>query len=245
MVQLPTIIQLLASRTASRFTRLLKSIGIRVVPKWVDSANHQIEAWTLSMCTKAEQFQNDGSCKTKPEDTPEVYRQMRGALQRAAEKTGDVQHHDAQSTVASEMLPDHLAAGFDTSGITLTYFVHEISKRQDLQTALRDELQRIEGPFRYRPAVEQLDHLSAPKDLDKLPLLSALIQETLRLRAAIPAPQPRITPAGGCVLGPQGEYRVPGGVRVSAQAHSLHRNAEVFDEPESWKPGEMAGCGRC
>ena len=187
------------------------------------------------MCTEAEQFQNDGSCKTKPEDTPEVYRQMRGALQRAAEKAGDVQHHDVKLTVASEML-DHLAAGFDTSGITLTYFVHEISKRQDLQTALRDELQRVESPFRYRPAAEQLDRLPAPKDLDKLPLLSALIQETLRLRAAIPGPQPRITPAGGCVLDPKDEYRVPGGVRVSAQAHSLHRNPEVFDEPESWKP---------
>jgi cytochrome P450 len=133
-------------------------------------------------------------------------------------------------------LLDHLAAGFDTSGITLTYFVHEISKRQDLQKALREELQRVDSPFRYQLAIEQLQHLPAPKDLDKLPLLAALIQETLRLRAAIPGPQPRVTPIEGCVLGPQGQYQIPWGVRVSAQAHSLHRNPEVFEEPESWKP---------
>jgi cytochrome P450 len=217
-----------------RFTRLLKRIGIRLVPKWVDSATQQIEDWVLSMCTKAEQFQSKEFGTAKPEDTPEVYQQMRRALRRFRDEAGDLEQ-DEKLAIASEMM-DHLTAGFDTSSITLTYLVHEISKRQDLQKTLRDELQHIESPLRYRPGAEELEQLPAPKDLDKLPLLGAIIQETLRLRSAIPAPQPRVTPDGGCVLGPQGEYRVPEGVRVSAQAHSLHRNAEVFDEPESWKP---------
>jgi cytochrome P450 len=216
-----------------RFTRYLRNIGIRVVPRWVDVANRNIEAWAMSMCAKAAQLQRNES--TKLEDVPEVYEQLNGALRKAEAKAESQDTTGLQLVIASEML-DHLAAGFDTSGITLVYFVHEISKRPDLQKALRDELQRIESPLRCSPGAEKLERLPAPKEIDKLPLLSAFIQETLRLRAAIPGPQPRITPTGGCTLGPHGEYHVPGGVRVSAQAHSLHRNADVFGEPESWKP---------
>jgi cytochrome P450 len=40
-----------------------------------------------------------------------------------------------------------------------------------------------------------------------------------------------MTPFPSCTLG---GYEIPGGVRVGAQAHSLHRNAEVYPEPEKW-----------
>jgi cytochrome P450 len=57
--------------------------------------------------------------------------------------------------------------------------------------------------------------------------------ETLRLNASIPGPQPRISPAGAFLndYGP-----LPAGTRVSAQAYSLHRNEEIFPEPENWDP---------
>jgi len=69
------------------------------------------------------------------------------------------------------------------------------------------------------------------KELDALPFLHALLMETLRLRAAIPGGQPRMTPHPSSTLGP---YTIPGGVRVGAQAHSVHRNADVYPEPERW-----------
>ncbi|KAK5005646.1 hypothetical protein LTR16_006065, partial [Cryomyces antarcticus] len=70
--------------------------------------------------------------------------------------------------------------------------------------------------------------LPSPKDLDALPLLHAVVMETLRLHAAIPGGQPRVTPRG-CVLG-------AASVRVSASAYGLHRNADVFPDAEAWRP---------
>jgi cytochrome P450 len=109
-----------------------------------------------------------------------------------------------------------------------------------VQSALQAELRSLDPPLRFPPSSSSSSStgklLPSAKAVDALPLLQATLQETLRLRAAIPGPEPRVTPVGGCVLGPTGEYRVPGGVRVSAQAHSLHRNGEVFVNPESWEP---------
>ena len=58
--------------------------------------------------------------------------------------------------------------------------------------------------------------------------------ETLRLHAAIPGNQPRITPPSA-VLGSQ-DHALPAGIRVQAQAWSLHRNPTVFPSPETWDP---------
>lgn len=76
--------------------------------------------------------------------------------------------------------------------------------------------------------------IPSPKAVDAVPLLHAVMMETLRLHAAIPGPQPRVTPAGGASLGPYAN--LPAGVRVASQAWSLHRNPDVFPEPDQWRP---------
>lgn len=78
------------------------------------------------------------------------------------------------------------------------------------------------------------DDVSTPRKIDALPFLHACLMETLRIHAAIPGPQPRITPSTPTSL--VGSLPLPGGVRVSAQAYTLHRNADIFPEPEKWKP---------
>jgi cytochrome P450 len=205
-------------------TAFLEKIGIRLVPKWVDTANTYIEDWTLEMYDAA--AKNESSSGLNPvHDTPEVYRQLNSAFDKKAAKEGKLANKKysgyKRKRIASEVL-DHLAAGFDTSGITLAYFIHELSQHPDSETALRKEL-RSRKP-------------SSARELDALPVLQATLQETLRLRSAIPGPQPRITPATGCQLGPDLEFYVPPNTRVSAQAHSLHRNPNVFKDPEAWLP---------
>lgn len=58
--------------------------------------------------------------------------------------------------------------------------------------------------------------------------------ETLRLHAPIPGIQPRVTPYPTTSL--CGYDNIPPNTRVNAQAYSLHRNPEVFPEPETWQP---------
>jgi hypothetical protein len=206
-----------------------KWLGCRFAPKWVDEANEKIEQWTQQMCDKAGLVLANDEAQTA--DTPVVYQQLSVALTKEAKKS-DVEETNFAPVLASEVL-DHLAAGFDTSGITLNYLVHELSQHPNIQTHLQSELQTLS------PRLVSLSTLTLPdpKALDALPFLHAVIWETLRLHSAIPGPQPRFTPPQGCTLGPEEQsYFVPGGVRVSASAGLLHANEDVYERASEWRP---------
>ncbi|KAF2733437.1 cytochrome P450 monooxygenase-like protein [Polyplosphaeria fusca] len=208
---------------------LRKYLGHRLTPNFVDVANDQIEKWTLGMCDGAETVCRQPDVAV--EDTPSVYQQLASALSKEAKKVGD-EKTDPKYAIASELL-DHLAAGFDTSGITLTYIIHELSLHKDVQSNLRQELLTLSPPLVPSKAAT----IPNPKAVDGLPYLHAVIWETLRLHSAIPGPQPRFTPPKGCKLGSDGQsYYIPGGVRVSASAGLLHQNPVVYEQPEEWLP---------
>ncbi|KAH6633339.1 cytochrome P450 monooxygenase-like protein [Boeremia exigua] len=207
---------------------LRKWLGIRLSPKWVDTANAEIEQWTRNMCDCAALVVQQGRAKT--EEVPSVYQQLSAAVAKEAKKN-DVGEVDLRSVIASEVL-DHLAAGFDTSAITLTYVVHELSTHKEVQSRLQQELLNISPRLNTSSSPDLPD----PKVMDALPVLHAVIWETLRLHSAIPGPQPRYTPPQGCQLGPSGEYFVPGGVRVSASAGILHQNEDVYNCASEWRP---------
>lgn len=201
----------------------------RLAPKWVDKANEEIETWTQRMCEGAGCVVAAGDAQ--PADTPAVYQQLHAALTKEGKK-GDIETAAINSVLASEVL-DHLAAGFDTSSITLTYVVHELSQHEEIQRRLQSELRTLSP----RLVLASSPHLPDPKAVDALPVLHAVIWETLRLHPAIPGPQPRFTPPQGCHLGPETRpYYVPGGVRVSASAGLLHANDEVYERASEWKP---------
>ncbi|KAF2812407.1 cytochrome P450 monooxygenase-like protein [Mytilinidion resinicola] len=220
-------------------------LGIRLSPAFVGEANAAIEAWALEMCDTAAQASSPrtiGNEKEKGEgqgvaDTPTVYATLYAAVATPPPSSKEAVvavDRTAHLTTASELL-DHFAAGFDTSGITLAYAVHELSSRPALQAALRAELLGLEPPIIPASAPA----LPSAKAVDALLLLHAVVWETLRLHPAIPGPQPRVTPAGGCRLGPEGVW-VPGGVRVSASAGLLHAEESVFERAGEWRPERWA-----
>lgn len=123
--------------------------------------------------------------------------------------------------------------------------MHELSQHLDLQSSLRSELLSLFPPIFYPQIATTPDEasdlktdLASPRSIDNLPLLDAILLETLRLRPSVPGSQPRITPSSTSrsPISLCGYASIPAGVRVSAQAYSLHRNAKVFPEPEVWKP---------
>lgn len=228
-----------------RLTAFMQKLGAKLSPDFVADANREIEAWCLSMCDSASITLKQAAAANVDvpmQDQPVVYARLRSDLQKEAVKSKEslglpgmeMSAEQLRLEAASEML-DHLAAGFDTSGITLTYLVHELSLREDVQSSLRNELRSLDPPLVPSP-VDKEPRLSDSKTLDSLPLLHAVVWETLRLHSAIPGPQPRVTPPSGCRLGPDPGYFVPGGVRVSASAGILHGNQEVFDKSETWNP---------
>lgn len=206
-----------------------KWLRYRFAPQWVDDANKEIEKWTKRMCDSAAAVLAQGSIESA--NTPVVYQQLYTTLSREGKKS-NAEISDLGPIVASEVL-DHLAAGFDTSGITLVYVVHELSQHKEIQSQLQRELKTLSPPF----VPSSSPTLPDPKAVDALPVLHAVIWETLRLHSAIPGPQPRFTPPQGCRLGPDEQsYFVPGGVRVSASAGLLHANEEVYERASEWRP---------
>ena len=207
----------------------------KIVPKFVDEANGEIEEWIVGMCEKAGKVvrRRERGEEVSEKDVPVVYAQLLAGLERERKKNGkDNDNMEMTKVVASELM-DQLTAGFDTSGIVLTYVVHELCRHPSVQKALHTELLTLSPP------VVPSSHPKLPdaKAVDNLPLLHAVIWETLRLHPAIPGPQPRVTPTAGCRLGPEGNsYWIPGGVRVSASAGLLHANEDVFERADEWRP---------
>ncbi|GAM87864.1 hypothetical protein ANO11243_058920 [Dothideomycetidae sp. 11243] len=220
-------------------TAWAEKFGIRLVPKWVDRANQDIEDWIMSLCDAAGKVYDSGETKDA-KDEPVVYTQMRTMLKKS---NGDKEARSSLSAsenldIASELL-DHAAAGFDTSSISLTYLAWELSKSENkhIQEALQKELNACSVMYRAAKSDEQIVDTPDLKTVDSLPMLHAIVMETLRLHAAIPGNQPRIAPENA-ELGPADESvkGIPAGTRVSAQAYSLHLNEEVFPEATKWRP---------
>lgn len=130
-----------------------------------------------------------------------------------AEK-GNTLISDAVLTIEARGL---IVAGSDTTAITLTFLVWTILSRPQLHKQLVEELR------------EKVPDKFTDEDLEKLPLMNAVIQEALRLYGAAPGSLPRNPPPGGATLG---GFYMPEGVVVSTQAWSLHRNPDIWKDPE-------------
>ncbi|CAF9917960.1 MAG: hypothetical protein ALECFALPRED_000435 [Alectoria fallacina] len=205
-----------------------------------ERAGGEIEGWCFSMCEAADAFIHSEKLNENPSATqPVVYRQLSQSLGEPTQPNAP-QFKNTMVAIASEML-DQLIAGHETSGITLTYLMHELSQRPCLQDSLRSELLTLSPPIIY-PATNDTTNtnmaqgLPSPRSIDALPLLNNILQETLRLYAASPAQQPRVTPFSPTGTTIDGYSNISGGIRVSANPYSLHRNAAVFPEPEKWVP---------
>ncbi|KAF5694773.1 cytochrome P450 monooxygenase [Fusarium denticulatum] len=114
----------------------------------------------------------------------------------------------------------YIVAGSDTTATTLTYLIYSVCSHADVRQKLVKELTGLPDDFGHG-------------DLRDLPFLNNVIDETLRLYAAVPAALPRVVPAGGAHLA---GYFIPSDTVVSTQAWTLHRDPHVFPDPENWDP---------
>ncbi|KAH6680460.1 cytochrome P450 monooxygenase-like protein [Halenospora varia] len=217
-------------------TKFFKTLGVYLNPSWVDDANQELEDWCQERCDATSAYLTSASnSDTDAGNEPVVMNAILSGIKKEEKSKGQDSVLNAETlrypelSIASEMI-DHLAAGHETAGITLTYIAWHLSQDIPLQGALRKELLTLDTnmDLSHQASTKQIPN---SKELDGLPLLHAIIMETLRLDAAIPGNQPRMTPYPSCTLGP---YIIPEGVRVGAQAHSVHRNEAVYPEPEKW-----------
>ena len=238
--------------------QLLMNLGWNLVPKDALLAPGKIEEWCAGMCIEAAKGYSPQVMKGEVDDEEKASasssssspQTVFGKLTRALAPPGTqpfatdtisgLSHTDKH--IASEVL-DHLAAGQETAGLTLTFLIHELSQRPNVQSRLRAELLTLNPPLALASSAapgKNNSEMCLPnlRQIDALPLLHAVIMETLRLRAPLGGPQPRITPTSRppSTTTLANSPPLPPNVRVSAQAYSLHRNPSVFPDPESFCP---------
>ncbi|KKY24317.1 putative cytochrome p450 monooxygenase [Diplodia seriata] len=114
-----------------------------------------------------------------------------------------------------------IVAGADTTAVSLTYLTHAVLARPELQRALEEEVgSGLQDGF-------------GDRECEALPLLNAVVNETLRMYGAAPGSLPRTVPPGGATLA--GHF-LPAGTTVSTQAWSLHRDEGLWPDPERFDP---------
>lgn len=205
---------------------LASKVGINIVPPSAFQTIREMEEWNLKMCNvaKASHASGDHGGSTRPV----VYEQIAQRLEKVDSNTTS---HPRDLIIASEML-DHILAGHETTAITLTYMMYELSRNPKLQSKLRAEVRTLSPSLHYPTGVPE--SLPSARSIDALPLLDAVIQETLRRYPAAAGSEPRVTPPGSTTI--NGYSGIPGGVRISASQYTLHRNAKVFPDSETWRP---------
>lgn len=222
---------------------LLERWGIIPIDRY--QSLEALHVYCLHMCDRAETALTDSSAReASPEDFPTVYQQFKRALDKdglSAIPSVEAQHarlpsykpiscSPQQLEIAAE-IGDQIHASDETLSITLTYAMWELSRNTDMQDRLRKECQAL-GPTVYAASTAALPPANV---VDMLPLLNAIIYETLRVHPVVAGGQARVTPHGK--LSKLGKFEnVPGGIRVQSYARFLHHNEDVFPDPLSWHP---------
>lgn len=129
--------------------------------------------------------------------------------------------------IASECA-DHLLAGIETTSDTLMFAIWCLSRpeHRHFQQKLIEEVHRISDDSL------NADGIPCVEGSDKLSYVNAVIKETLRLFAPLPGSEPRSSANNATIDG----YAIPARTVVSISPYTLHRNPEIFPDPERFNP---------
>ncbi|OGE49313.1 hypothetical protein PENARI_c022G08547 [Penicillium arizonense] len=115
-------------------------------------------------------------------------------------------------------------AGIDTSSIALTSGFWHILSCPGVLRRLQEEL---------RSTTPDIGDTYDWKKVRRLPYLSAVVKETMRISSPAPGRFPRVVP-------PEGVHHkssfIPGGTTISSSIYLIHQNPNLFPEPEKFLP---------
>ncbi|KAI9248114.1 cytochrome P450 [Helicostylum pulchrum] len=126
-----------------------------------------------------------------------------------------------------------LAAGHETTSVSLSWCLWLLAQNQQIQDDLREEV---------RTLFQDNDETPTYEEINSLPLLNNVVRETLRLIPAVPMTS-RISRVA-TALGP---YAVPAGTRIMICPIATHHSKDIWGEdaevfnPSRWEKSEQLG----
>nr|AZR39462.1 cytochrome P450 [Agasicles hygrophila] len=136
-----------------------------------------------------------------------------------------VEHLDLPNMSTADILEEvnvFVTAGYDTSGTNVGFFLLELSRHQEMQKQIFEEITAIIGDDFSKL---NLQNLQAMRYLDRF------YKEVLRLRSAVPIIERRIKK--DCVIN---GVNLPKDTSVSCLLYYLHHNKEYYPDPEKFDP---------
>ncbi|KAB8304148.1 hypothetical protein EYC80_003567 [Monilinia laxa] len=115
-------------------------------------------------------------------------------------------------------------AGTDSSGNTMANALYYILSSPSISSRLFKELQD-----NGITSQESFDC----KLVQRLPYLTAVLKETMRIYTLAPGLFPRIVPDEGVTIG---DHYIPAGTVISETIHSVHHNPSIFPSPSTFNP---------
>lgn len=110
-----------------------------------------------------------------------------------------------------------LLAGSDPTAISLTFLLWCVLSRPEVQKQVEAEVATLEGEV-------------TDMACERLPILNAVIDESLRLYGAAPGCMPRSPPPGGATVG---GFFIPDDAVVVTQNWSLQRNPDIWENADT------------
>ncbi|PNY20708.1 Trichodiene oxygenase [Tolypocladium capitatum] len=121
-------------------------------------------------------------------------------------------------------------AGIDTTKTTLGLATYHILANQHILERLRAEL---------KDAIPEVNAaIPSVPELEQLPYLNAIVQESLRLAFGISQRLSRINPHGPITYG---SYVIPANVPFSMTSYLQHRDPKIFPDPDAFRPERWLG----
>ncbi|CAI0561145.1 unnamed protein product [Linum tenue] len=134
----------------------------------------------------------------------------------------DFAHHFSPDTIIKATSLTLILGGVDTTSITMTWIISNLLNNRRAMELAQQELDAKVGRNRV------VEH----SDIDSLVYLQAIVKETMRLYPAAPTGLPHQALEDCTIHG----YHVPKGARVFANLWKLHRDPNVWHDPDEFKP---------
>src|SRR5690606_3675780 len=133
----------------------------------------------------------------------------------------DARHDDGSPMTDSHIrdeLRTLLIAGHETTATTLAWALYDVHRHPEVRE-------------RLRAGVDGLGREAEPEAIAKLPYLSAVIDETLRLHPVVEVVF-RVLRKPWTFAG----YPLPAGITVSPAVNLVHQRPDIYPEPRRFKP---------
>ncbi|KAG2734364.1 hypothetical protein G9P44_002370 [Scheffersomyces stipitis] len=208
--------------------------------------SHRQVASMVFWTTLMPRFWNWAASSTILKASYDITKWQLGLYAQAEENVPDVKEDENKSTLetlkqkglkgeyAYSFLTDNIFAGHETTAIQLAYMCYELSRPKNLhlQESLRKELIREFG----HPKSEK-DIIDDMSKVDVLPYLNSVLDENSRVHASIPGSEPRLVDSPYKVEVGEGKVvELPKGTGISCVVYALHRQSDVFAEPDQFIP---------